>query len=462
MNSKGVISARLVVVIACIAFIVSLSVAAAVIAITSDTGDMDAREEIERAMAELGDDDLGHKYVANHLLEYGFGGYDSGKLRNVEYYFSTSYPGELKSVPVLAYETAELFMEYFYDRIDKTDRDAVTTAMVHCFVEATGDRYAVYRTPEELEDFTVDMSGTFVGIGVSVIQTIDPATGNLAEVRVESVIKDSGAEAAGIQQGDYIIAVDGVSIAEHDRSSLITSIRGEIGTTVTITVSRNREKIDFVCERRKIVDRTVSYKVEGGIGYIEITSFKSNTPEFFAEALTAVYSMNVKGIIFDLRGNPGGYLTSVINVIDMLVPADTRIVSYVDASGYEVAYDSTGQGKALGVPAVVICNGNTASAGELFTAAMRDYDEMGIINCAIVGTTTYGKGVMQSTYSFIDGSALTLTVAHYNPPSGVNYDGVGVIPDITVEDAEGGDDEQLQRAKEVLVNLPADTPNSNM
>ncbi len=461
MKHKGV-STRLIVVIACIAMIVVLGVAAVIIAITSDTGDMASREEIESSMADLGDGDLGHRYVANHLLEYGFGGFDAGKLRNVEYYFTTNYPGELDSVPKLAYKTAELFMQYYYDRLDMSDRDAVTTAIVHCFVEATGDRYAVYRTPEELEDFTVDMSGTFVGIGVSVMQSLDPATGKLAEVYVEDVINDSGADDAGILHGDYIIAVDGTPITEHDRSSLVNAIRGEKGTTVSITVLRGTEEIVFVCERRQVVDRTVTYSVEGSIGYIEITSFKDNTPDLFREALSYVYSMDVDGIIFDLRDNPGGYLSAVIDVIDMLVPADKRIVSYVDKNGAETTYNSTGNGTALPVPAVVICNENTASAGELFTSALRDYNDMGILKATIVGKTTYGKGVMQSTFPFLDGSSITLTVAHYNPPSGENYEGIGIVPDVAVDDLEGNTDEQLLRALEILTTPTSGGSNSQM
>ena len=192
--------------------------------------------------------------------------------------------------------------------------------------------------------------------------------------------------------------------------------------------------------------------MDGKIGFIEITSFKSNTDELFEEALTYMYSMNVEGIVFDVRNNPGGYLDSVLNVLDMMVGADTPLASYVDAGGREVVYESTGIGAPLAVPAVVICNEYTASAGELFTAAMRDYNAMGILKARVVGVNTYGKGVMQTTYSFLDGASITLTSAFYNPPSGVNYDGVGVKPDKEISPSDEGD-AQLDGALKALGEL---------
>lgn len=450
-SSRG----RIIILAVALALVVILIASAVVFAIMNDTGEMTSREDIEAKLAELGTSDLGHTYVANHILDYGIGGFDSSRLRNVEFYFNTKYAGELPSVPEMAYEAATLFMEHYFDRIDFSDRASLTTAIIHCYVEATGDDYAVYRLPEEREEFTGDMSGTFVGIGVSVIQTQDPVTGLLTEVLVESVMDGSGALEGGILPGDLIVAVDGSPVYEHTSSELVSMIRGEIGTTVTVSVLRDGETLELVCERRNVVEKTVDWRIEDGIGHVRISSFKSNTDELFAEAISYMYTMGAKGIVFDLRSNPGGYLDAVLNVLDTIVGANTPLASYVDASGNEVVYNSTGSGAPLSIPSVVICNGYTASAGELFTAAMRDYSSMGILDAEIVGTTTYGKGIMQSTYPFFDGSSITLTSAFYNPPSGVNYHGVGITPDHTVEASDEGD-AQMDRAIEVVKKMISD------
>ena len=463
VSSKGgVFSTRNIVIIVCAVLIVFLAAVAVVVAVMGNTGDMLTREQIEARLEELGEEDLGHKYVAAHLTEFGIGGFDAGKFRRIEYYFSDYYAGELPSIAKMAYDTAELFMSYYYDRVDHSDKQAVTTAVLYCYAAATGDRYAVYRTAEELEDFDTDMSGTFVGIGVTVYQTVDPATKKLSEVRVEDVINNSGAKDAGVLPNDLIVAVDGVRITEFDSNSLIKAIRGDEGTTVSLTVSRSGEEITLSCVRSLVVDLTVEYTNVDGVAYIEITSFKSNTPELFAAAISSARADGVSGIVFDLRNNPGGYLDSVLEILDMLVPAGVRLASYTEADGSETVYNSTGAGKALELPSVVLCNGNTASAGELFTSALRDYNAMGLIKATVVGEKTYGKGIMQSTYTLYDGSSITLTTAYYDPPSGVNYNGIGITPDVPVSRADGEtEDSQLKKAYEVLLGIVQAPPSNN-
>lgn len=459
--TAGTFGARNIIIIACSVLLVLLIAAAVVIGVMGATGDMADRPDIENKLAELGDKDLGHRYVARHIMEYGIGGFDAAKLRRIENYFAADYPKELPSVAEMAYKTASLYVEYYYDRIDNDDEDAVTTALLRCYVESTGDRYAVYRTAEELEEFDVDMSGEFVGIGVSVMQTLNPTSGKLDEVVVEEVISGSGAKDAGIKAGDLIIEVDAVPISEFDRSSLVNAIRGEEKTTVVITVLRDGKKMDFTCERRKVVEQTVECKIEDGIGYITITSFKSNTAGMFAEALRAVKAAGVKGIIFDLRDNPGGYLDAVLGMLDMIAPAETTLASYDYAGGKREKSESTGEGTPLKVPVVVVCNENTASAGELFTAALRDFGAMGVMRTKTVGVKTYGKGIMQSTRTMLDGSSITMTTAFYNPPSGVNYDGVGITPDVVVEADESGDDVQMNAAKAELSKMMGSVDNNS-
>lgn len=447
---SGTFGARNLIIIACAALLVLLIAAAVAVAVVNGTGDMAERADIEAKLEELGAEDRGYKYVARHLGEYGVGGFDAGKLRRIEHYFNTEYPKPLPSVGEMAHKTARLYLDYFYDVVDNSDKEAVTTAILRCYVEATGDSYAVYRTAEELEAFDVDMSGEFVGIGVSVMQTTNPSTGKLSEVRIEAVIAGSGAEDAGILVGDLITKVDGTHISEFDHNSLITAIRGDEGTTVSITVLRGTQEMTFDCQRRKIVEKTVEYEVRDGIGYITIHSFKSNTAEMFAEAISVVRSSKAKGVIFDLRNNPGGYLNSVLSVLDMIAPEGVTLASYDYAGGKRSESKSSGKGSPLTVPVAVICNGNTASAGELFTAALRDFDDMGIMKATIVGTKTYGKGVMQSTKILVGGASITFTTAFYNPPSGVNYEGVGITPDVIVEAGSGSGDAQMEAAQALM------------
>lgn len=435
-----------------------LVAAAVVVAIVSDTGEMGARDEIIAAIEEHGTDDLGHRYVANHLLEYGIGGFDAGKFRNVEYYFDTKYVKELPSVPELAKKTAELFMEDYYDALTEAgeaiDRETVTTALITCYVEATGDRYAIYRTPAENDDFSDDMSGTFVGIGVSILQTLDPVSGKIKSIEVEEVLPSSGAEDAGILPGDFIISIGGVPVTSMSDDDATAAIRGEIGTKVKITVVRGGVEIEYDCERKLVVDKTVLYSIDGDIAYVRITSFKATTASLFVEVMQNVNAAGVKGIVFDLRSNLGGYVDSVLSILDVLVPKGTKLGSYKEKNGTEVIYSSSSDIALLNVPVTVICNRYTASASELFTAAMRDYDAMGLIDAEIIGETTYGKGVMQTSYPFFDGSSIALTNAYFNPPSGVNYDGVGIEPkDEYKVDLAVGVDTQLAKAVEVLMGM---------
>ena len=283
------------------------------------------------------------------------------------------------------------------------------------------------------------MSGSFTGIGVTV--SYDPDTN---EINVISVMDDSAAKDAGILAGDKIHAVDGVSISDVSYEELLSSIRGEVGEHLEITLIRDGKHITVTAVRKQIVEKSVTYSIDDGkIGYVKITGFKKNTAEQFKEAIDFLEENCAKGIIFDLRDNPGGYFDTVVDVIDYLVPDGTRIASY-NKSNRETIFTAE-DGHHIDIPSAVIFNGNTASAGELFSAAMKDFDDMGILKSVSIGERTYSKGVMQSTEYFSDGSALTLTIAYYNPPSDVNYDGVGVSPDVEVKD-EGATDMPLAEA----------------
>ena len=232
-------------------------------------------------------------------------------------------------------------------------------------------------------------------------------------------------------------------------------IAGEVGTEVSLTVKRGDDVLTIVATRRELSDVTVLYELdENKIGYILVSQFKENTPEQFYEAIDYMTENGAVGIVFDMRNNPGGLLDAVVAMIDYIAPDGNRIASYQIGTDSKTVFTAE-DGHSVNLPIAVLCNGNTASAGELFTAAMRDYGKSGVLNTVIVGETTYKKGIMQSSFSLFDGSAIKLTIAFYNPPSDVNYDGFGVEPDVRITN-DGETDDQLNAAKEAIINMIKD------
>ena len=354
-------------------------------------------------------------------------------LLGVERCYNLYYYKELPEVATLAYDTAMNFINEAYDTVNMTDPDAVAYALIDSYIAVIGDPYSYYRTAEEFEDYETDMSGQFAGIGVSVETSLSEGG-----ILVINAISGSPAEKVGIKPGDRIIKVGDKIVSEIGYDVAVSLIKGEIGTIVNITVLRDGVEITYDIERALVTENTVGYAMlEGNIAYIQITSFKANTAVQFKEAIDRAEADGAAGIIFDVRYNPGGYLTAICNSLSYLVPTGTPIASF-SSDKTEIAASHGTQMEpvdhVLTIPSVVICNRYTASAGELFTAAIRDFSEMGLINAVTLGESTYKKGVMQSTLSFENGAALTLTTAYYNPPLGVNYDGIGVVPDVELDE----------------------------
>ena len=398
------------------------------------------KEEISAAMEAETDTD--ETYVSTYLSDWGLPKFVTMKMRGIEVVYRDHYVEDLPPAFELAKSTVSLFLEHFYDELDLYDEIAITDALIHCYVESIGDDYSSYRTGTEYNDYTTDMSGTFYGIGVTIQYNAIEST-----ITVITVGVGSGAEDAGIKIGDRIIKADGFTVEDVGYNGFLNKVRGELGTRVKITVIREGEELEFDVERKKVVEESCTYAInEEKIAYITITDFKSNTADQFKDAIDQAEADGAVGIVYDLRSNPGGYLSAVVEMLSYIAPQGTELVSFsndyadpIKAKGYHV----------LTLPSVVLCNEYTASGGELFTAAIRDFRNAGMFRATIVGKTTFGKGIMQNTYEFTDGSAITMTVAYYNPPSRVNYHGVGVEPDITVEIGEGTD-AQLTRAYEEL------------
>lgn len=353
----------------------------------------------------------------------------------IETCFDSYYYTDLPDNDTLADGTKAAFFE-FCNEIDKSSVEEVTYALIDCYIQAIGDKYSYYRSADEYEEYSSDMSGSFIGIGVSILRNDLEKT-----VLVNSVEPDSPAFEAGILPDDYIVAVDGQRVSDIGALDAINKIKGEEDTEVSVTVKRGESEITFTMIRKRITETTVSYSLVEGtdFGYVKISSFKSNTAPQFFKAIRELEKANVSGIIFDLRRNPGGYISAVSSMLSFLVPTGTPIASF--SSDKSPLYATNGDiyetdDHVLGLPSVVMCNETSASGAELFTAAMRDYNDMGILRSTIIGQTTYKKGIMQSPIHFADNSTLTLTTALYNPPSGKNFHGIGVSPSVFVNEGE--------------------------
>ncbi|MCR4717068.1 MAG: S41 family peptidase, partial [Lachnospiraceae bacterium] len=291
--------------------------------------------------------------------------------------------------------------------------------------------------------------GTYVGIGVSVRQ--DSSTGYLTVI---NAFEDGSAYKAGVRAGDYILEVDNQTVKDEDPDQAVTRIRGEEGTTVSIkfkSVSQGKT-ITVDMERHSVDVPTVEKEMlKDNIGYIKITQFDKVTPDQFNEALKALEDDGMEGLIVDVRANPGGVLSSVVTILQNMLPKGT-ICYTEDKEGKGDTYTSDGTHK-FDKPLVVLVDGNSASASEIFTGALKDYEM-----ATIVGTTTYGKGIVQKIFPLGDGSCVKVTIARYYTPNGVCIHGTGIKPDIEIEyDAsQMGDsydiklDNQVNKAIEVL------------
>ncbi len=326
-----------------------------------------------------------------------------------------------------AVEVDDLFRSNY---IGELDDDLLIDCMIDGYIAGAGDRFGAYYNADEFQSFISDLEGELTGIGVNVIY--DNATSGL---EIISVIPDSPAMEGGVLPGDIIIAVgeERESTEELGYYPTVDRLRGLEGTHAVFTVARvsdeNVEYIDYDLIRRKITETTVMlhvYEPDPSIGVIKVTGFDGGTCDQFVKAVESLRSEGCEKLIVDLRYNPGGELNSIVTTLDYILPAGP-IVRIVDADGVEVQVQYSDE-RELDLPMAVLVNGSTASAAELFTSAVRDYDK-----AVIVGTTTYGKGCMQTTYPLSDGGAVSVTNRMYNPPFSENYHGVGIEPDIVVE-----------------------------
>ncbi|MDE6531567.1 MAG: S41 family peptidase [Lachnospiraceae bacterium] len=335
-------------------------------------------------------------------------------------------------------------IEYYY--VEDLDEEILADGLYSGLMNSLGDPYAEYYTPEQWIAMQNSTEGIYYGIGAYMKK--DTVTGYPL---ITGVIRNTPAEEAGILIDDYIYKVDGTDVYDMNLTDVTGMIKGPEGTTVTLDVVRPSTGEEFVMtlERRKVETPTVEYEMlEGGIGYISIAEFDTVTVDQFAEALATLKGNDMESLILDLRGNPGGSLSVVVEIGRMLLPKGL-IVYTENKYGERSEYTCDGS-RCIDVPMVVLVNGGSASASEILAGAIKDY---GI--GTLLGTTTYGKGIVQRLIALDDGSAIKLTVSHYYTPLGNDIHKVGIVPDIELEfDSEAykedATDNQLEHAIELL------------
>lgn len=330
----------------------------------------------------------------------------------------------------------------------KTDvsSEAKANGLYKGLMDSLDDPYSVYYTEEELTELMNDTAGIYYGIGAYV--SMDQTT---ALPRISGVIEGTPAEEANLQTDDIIYEVDKKSTQGLELSEVVSLIKGEEGTTVHLTILRGSdlEEIEVDVMRAQVSVPTVKTKVmDDGVGYLQITEFDEVTPDQFTEGMAELRANDIKGLIIDLRSNPGGSLTAVCDIARQLLPEGT-IVYTVDRDGNREDYTCDGTHE-IDIPVVVLVNKYSASASEILSGAIKDY---GI--GTLVGTTTYGKGIVQRIFDLKDGTAIKLTVSNYYTPNGNDIHGVGIDPDVEIEFdadayAEDKTDNQLDKAVEVL------------
>ena len=331
--------------------------------------------------------------------------------------------------------------------LEEIDEEELMNSIADGYMAGLDDNYAYYMDQDEYQSYQMDNAGELIGIGITV--SLDES----GYLLVNEVTPDSPAAVAGLQAGDLITRVDDTDVLTAGYEEATSLVRGEEGTRVNLTVQRDQEELTLEAVRRKIHTTSVSYRMIGDNGYLKITGFDATTPDDFQAAVADLQRQGASGLIFDVRNNPGGLLEGVAEVLDFLLP-EGDIVSVTDSKGNtEVLYESDAD--SVDMPMVVLVDGNTASAAELFSAALRDYNK-----ADLVGVNTFGKGIMQTAYSLSDGSAINLTTHYYNPPSGINFHGVGLKPDyevnltpdqqVSLSELSDEEDAPLQKAISVL------------
>ncbi len=378
------------------------------------------------------------------LILLVFTNYGTFKLASSGYFYNLTKDEEKMHLQKMKFLEKKVEDDFLY----KVDKEKLRQGELKGMVASLGDPYSEYLTLEDFDALAEQTNGKFFGIGVSV------SSNEEGQILVIAPIKDTPAEKVGIKTGDLILKVNGELVSGNDLQAAVAKIKGDKGTSVKITIYRpsTKETKDIDVKRDEIKLETVISNTIKDLGYIGITQFNDNTYDEFTKALNNLKEKNVKGLIIDLRGNPGGTVDSVEKIANELLPEGT-IVSAKNRDG-QVVFDYKSDKEYVNLPMAVLINGGSASASEILAGAIRDF-KMG----TLIGEKSFGKGIVQSVFPFPDGSGLKITTSEYFTPSGENIHKKGIKPDIEVklpENVKGigiehlDTDNQLKKAIEVL------------
>lgn len=363
--------------------------------------------------------------------------------------FKTQDPTKLSSDATVEDKLGVIqnYIDKYY--IGDVEHDTLYDGAFEGFVNALGDKYSAYYNPDDAQRLDESNSGEFFGIGVYVV-----VLEGEHYPYVTGTIEGGGAQDAGILADDRIIEVDGQDVYDMPLESVVALIKGDEGTTVNVGVKREGEEdlIYFDVERRKVQADTVFYDMlEEKVGDIYISSFDGVTTEQFNNAVQDLLDRGMEYLIIDLRDNGGGLVNTAVDICDRILPSDQLVVYTEDKDGNRQDF-KTDDDEEIDIPIVILINGNTASASEIFTGCLRDYDK-----AVAIGTTSFGKGIVQTLFKLSDGSELKLTTSYYYSPDGTNIHGIGITPDVEVESVPDNDrDEQIDAAYEYFgLELPS-------
>ncbi|MBD8941650.1 MAG: S41 family peptidase [Clostridiales bacterium] len=340
--------------------------------------------------------------------------------------------------------------KYFMEDVDN---DILTEGMYKGMLESLNDPYSVYYTKDEVESLKQSSEGEYVGLGISVTQNNETKV-----ITVTKVYDDAPAKDAGIESGDTIYSINDNVLTDETLDELLVDIKGEEGKEVKMQLKRGEETIDADMKLREVLIDVVSYEMlEDNIGYIIIDQFTGTSTEQVEEAINDLKSQGMERVIVDLRDNPGGQLECIQAILNYFLPKDKLLLYSETKDGEQERYYTENDGLITDMPLCVLVNENSASASEAFAGVVKCYDRG-----KLVGTKTFGKGIMQSTFGLSDGTAIKLTIGKYYLPDDSNIHGIGIEPDYEVKLPEDvtnvwalkhPDDPQLTKAIEVVKGL---------